>query len=488
MRYILLILCSLQMHCLNAQNIDISSGSVFDGEPFVIVNPQNPQNIVVAWMGYKWLNKIVIKCSSSFDGGYSWSQAIDMGHFQEGFTSADPSMAFGKNGDLFLAYVDYNKEDAVGGVFIRKSEDGGLSWQQQVKVIDMDADPAKKPIDRPWLAIDTSDGVYQGNIYVSTMNAKGAQAQFHPYLSHSLDDGQTWQPWRYVDGPGWYSGSLIMQPMPTPIISSQGGISIIYPSWVFGQNFLPQYLLANSTDGGDTFNYSAVFESGQGVNDSLAKKGYLLKSNPVNPQNMVFVYLSKQFGDADVFLVETTDGGNSWSDALRLNDDEIASGKMQDMLWASYDFDGDLIVCWRDRRNSPDTGYIAASEFYAAFRDKDSLNFSANFSLSDSIVSYHDILSLSGNDFMCIDLKDDTLNAVWGEARGDQSLNIWFQRMDVDDGIVSLVRRIAYETVGPLVFPVPADNYLNIGSRNVISFQLYDLSGRMLLKRANNGD
>jgi hypothetical protein len=476
------------MICLNAQNVNISGGSVFDGEPFVIVNPQNPQNIVIAWMGYKWLNKIVIKSRSSFDGGDSWSQAIDMGHDQDGFTSADPSMAFDKSGNLFLTYVDYNKEEAVGGVFIRKSSDGGLTWQQQVKVIDMDDDPAKKPIDRPWVAIDTSDGVYQGYIYVTTMNAKGAQAQFHPYLSRSFDGGQTWEPWSYIDDIDWYSGSIIMQPMPTPIVSSQGGLSIIYPSWVFTQNFLPQYLLANSTDGGDTFAYNTVFESDQGVSDSLAKKGYLIKSNPVDPQNMVFVYLSKQFGDADIVLIETTDGGNSWSDAIRLNDDEAASGKMQDMLWASYDIDGDLIVCWRDRRNSPDTGYIAASEFYAAFRDKDSVNFSSNFSLSDSIISYHDILSLSGNDFMCIDLKNDTLNAVRGEARDDQSLNIWFQRMDVDEGIVSLVRKIANESVGPLVYPVPADNYFKIESKNINSFQLYDLNGSLLLNRANAGE
>ncbi|HAP02215.1 MAG TPA: hypothetical protein DCQ93_09860, partial [Bacteroidetes bacterium] len=35
-----------------AQDIDISNGNVFDGEPYIAVNPTNTQNMVIAWMGF----------------------------------------------------------------------------------------------------------------------------------------------------------------------------------------------------------------------------------------------------------------------------------------------------------------------------------------------------------------------------------------------------------------------------------------------------
>ena len=462
-----------------AQNQDISSGQVFDGEPFVAVNPQNNQHIVVAWMGFKWLNKVVIKTRYSLNGGGSWGDAVDMGHMVDGYTSADPSVAFDNSGNLFLTYIDYNKDEDIGGVYIRKSLDGGQSWGNAVLVIEMNSDPGKMAIDRPWMAIDTSGGSTDGNIYITTMNAGGAEAGYNPYLSRSLDGGVTWEQWKYIDAEDWMAGTLLKQPMPTPAVASDGTLNIVYPSWVITQNFLPQYFHAVSDDGGDSFSYNLVFESANNVSDNKAKKGYLLRCNPVNPDNMVFLFLSDVEGDADVFLLETLDAGASWSEPLRLNDDEVGNGKMQDMLWASYDLDGDLIVAWRDRRNATDDGFEAASGFWATVRRVDSLEFSTNFRLSDSLVDYNAILANAGNDFMCIDLKQDTLNAAWGEVREGESLNIWFQRMAIPGGAISSVSKIAEEKIIVKLYPNPTENQLFIEAEDIFGIEFYDVDGRL---------
>ncbi|VAX17398.1 hypothetical protein MNBD_IGNAVI01-1196 [hydrothermal vent metagenome] len=33
------------------QNQNLSDGNIFDGEPFIAVDPLNPQHMVVAWTG-----------------------------------------------------------------------------------------------------------------------------------------------------------------------------------------------------------------------------------------------------------------------------------------------------------------------------------------------------------------------------------------------------------------------------------------------------
>jgi len=77
---------------LYAQNINISNGAAFEGEPFIAMNPNNNQHLVVAWMGFKLGQEIIIKTRTTFDGGQSWSNTSEMSHLQAGYGSADPSL------------------------------------------------------------------------------------------------------------------------------------------------------------------------------------------------------------------------------------------------------------------------------------------------------------------------------------------------------------------------------------------------------------
>jgi len=78
-------------------NTNISNGLLFDGEPYLAINPTNNQNLVAAWMGIKLTNglfKVAIKTKASFDGGTTWSAVNSLPHFGATYGSADPSMAF----------------------------------------------------------------------------------------------------------------------------------------------------------------------------------------------------------------------------------------------------------------------------------------------------------------------------------------------------------------------------------------------------------
>ncbi|MBK6963505.1 MAG: hypothetical protein IPH20_06030 [Bacteroidales bacterium] len=470
----------------SAQNINLSGGSIFDGEPYLAINPQNPRHLVVAWMGYVFLNRIMIKTRVSFDGGTTWSSAQNTPHFAAGYTSADPSLAFDDNGNVFLSLIDHDADLFSGAVYVRKSQDGGISWGNPVEVINYNSDPGKIPIDRPWISIDRSGGENNGNIYITTTNASGASGPpYHPYFIRSTDNGESFGPWRFADTTGWLSGSLVKKPMPAPEVTSDGTFHCAYPSYVITQNILPRFILASSENAGTGFTYNTLAASASAiaVTDTSAKKGYLLRANPGNPLHLAFFHLSNENGDADVYFRESSDGGSTWSEGVRVNDDPVANGRMQDLVWAAFDTDGDLVATWRDRRNAPDTGYAASYEIYGAVRLKNSQTFSANFRISELSVPFDNILLENGNDFMSTCLLNDTISAAWGDTR-DGKLNIWFQRMTLN-GVMVSVQQIAQEELPRIRVFQTGVNTLIIEADGIKKYSLLNATGKVL-RRADN--
>ena len=183
------------------QNVNISRGNVFDGEPFLAINPNNSQHMVIAWMGWVNLtNRFQIKIKTSFDGGQTWSPQTNLPHAVSGYSSADPCLEFDHLGNVFVSYIDFTgvNPPVTGGVYISKSIDGGLTWGTSTVVITTSYDGTKWPIDRPWMAIDNSTGPHQGNIYITSFNLNRLNPPFNPYLSVSYDNGSTFSS-KYAD-------------------------------------------------------------------------------------------------------------------------------------------------------------------------------------------------------------------------------------------------------------------------------------------------
>ncbi len=495
MKKIIILICfSIQSVFVFGQNQNISNGNVFDGEPYLSINPNNPQHLVVAWMGWVDLaNQIKIKLKTSFDGGQTWSLATELPHIVSTYTSADPSVEFNKNGDVFVCYVDFTGTDppVTGGVYLCKSTDGGLTWGTPTEVINTSFDGTKWPIDRPWLEIDRSSGANQNNIYVTTMNLNRTNPSFNPYLSVSVNGGNTFTT-KYLDAPSWLAGSTNPLPMSSPSVTASGVFLGSYPSYEVSQSLYPQYFLASSTNGATTFSYTTILSLTDPIPLSSfpsAKKGQLLIANPINSNHLAFIFLRTINGDLDVFFMETFDLGVSWSSSLKINDDPIGNNIMQDLVWADFDADGDIIISWRDRRNSIEGTYQTPTEIWAAYRDKDAIQFSPNFQITNEAVPYNSILENSGNDFMCIKLQDDFLNAVWGDTRNEY-LNIWFQRMDIDGTVLS-TQQISSEKIQEIfIYPNPSVTtvYIESKSKDLKKVTVYNLKGEKLVsKRNKNG-
>jgi hypothetical protein len=485
------ILLVLTNFVAQGQNINLSNGFVFEGEPFLSVNPQNSQHLVLAWMGYDHPYKVAIYYRVSFDGGNIWSTKTKIQQSNNVFSAADPTMDFDDQGNVFLAYCEFVNPPVTtdsGGIFIRKSTNGGLTWNPSVKVMDLNSDIGKKAIDRPWLRIDRSGGVNNGNIYITSMNMKGVTTTpFNPYLHRSFDGGNTWVQWKYLDAANWLAGIWIPHPVPTPDISGNGKFHAVYPSYVFTQSPYIQYIHVYSSDGGNTLSHNSVFFDITNANDTLSKKGYLLRANPSDTNHLVLFHISNDNGDLDIFMRESQNEGVSWSNALRINDDPIANNRMQDLVWADFDDDGDLFVAWRDRRNAPDSTFTTSSEIWGAIKWKDSTVFSPNFLISDSLVPYDTILgATSGNDFMSVQFANDTIYSVWGSNR-DGALNIWFQKMTFS-GTTSIIHINQELNNDILIYPNPASGIIHINTNNekIKSIKLFNVQGQLIQEYFTN--
>lgn len=485
--HLILISFLLIVSSLFGQNQNVSNGNIFDGEPYLSINPINSQHMVVAWMGYLPFTNMLIKTKVTFDGGQTWSNMNSISHTNAAYGSADPSIDFDNSGNVFLSYIDFSSSVGSGAVYVVKSTDGGLNWGTSVEVINTQSDAGKYPIDRPWMSIDRSGGINDGNIYITTMspNVFGIiPPPYRPYFMFSSNGGNSFSTWQYLDSTKWLVGNTIPQPMATNCVTSNGTFHAIYPSYLISQSFFARFIIASSSNSGSSFTYNTVLNSTSGISDTLPKKGYLLRSNPSDENHLAFFYLDITHGDIDIFMRESFDEGVNWSTATRINDDPIANNRMQDLVWADFDYDGDLVVSWRDRRNGIDSTYTTSSEIWGAVRSKDSTSFSDNFQISDNSVAYDTILSFSGNDFMCIKLVNDTLSAVWGDTRNGK-LNIWFQRMSMT-GLILSTQQISSENVPNIkIFPNPSVSNVTIEGENLNKIIVINENGTVVLVQQN---
>ncbi|HEV2246179.1 MAG TPA: sialidase family protein, partial [Terriglobia bacterium] len=161
-------------------------------EPSVAINPRNPQQVVVAY-------QTGARIAFSEDGGTNWSAARDTMP-RNYAVSGDVSVAYDNNGHAFLCYIAFDKlgtEEYWGhnatrnGVFVRRSLDGGMTWQQPaVPVVEHATKPGIPFEDKPYIVADNTKGPYAGNLYVGWTQFTLTQSVV--LLSRSQDDGATW--------------------------------------------------------------------------------------------------------------------------------------------------------------------------------------------------------------------------------------------------------------------------------------------------------
>jgi hypothetical protein len=330
----------------------------YSSEPSVTINPANPQQVVVAY-------QVPVSIAYSTDAGAHWEHAADIApkNFK---VSGDVSVAFDNHGHPILCYIGFNKLGTfnywghaanTNGIFVRRSLDGGKTWERPPIVI---TEQQKKPgiplEDKPYIVADTSRGRYAGNLYIAWTRWSLVDSRI--VLSRSTDDGKTWStPMEIDQHPGLPrddNDSL------EGFDGAVGADSTLYAVWSYGDNIQ----FTTSRDGGKSFsrvkNILHTAPMMFAVQDFERANGFPqiavdARSGDYKHAHLYLTWSDYRNGDIDVFCSSSQDGGKKWSAPVRVNDDPIYDGADQFYQWLTVDpTSGAVSIIFYDRRGDPE--------------------------------------------------------------------------------------------------------------------------------------
>lgn len=176
-------------------------------EPYLAVNPTNPDNMIAAWHQDRWSTGAAqgVGAAYTMDGGSTWTfvnipftrcsggTPRSAGDFER---ASDPWVSFGPDGTAH--YMALVTDDTVNenGMATARSTDGGVTWSQPVII---KKNPAQDRVfaslfhDKNSITADPSD---PDVVYATwTLFRRGVTALL---VSRSTDGGSTWGPARPV--------------------------------------------------------------------------------------------------------------------------------------------------------------------------------------------------------------------------------------------------------------------------------------------------
>ncbi len=338
------------------------------------------------------------------NGGQTWSVTTPSG-------IGDPAATYDGTGNAYFAQLSTGTcpDPAV----VSHSSDGGATWGAQVTALS-DADPSNHFIDKEWITADRTPGSpHFGRVYVTASSFYapgcnlGAYIDDREVIAYSDNQGATWStPVTLSDA------SHDQDQFTNPVAASDGTlyVSFQYQNCTYNcSSSIPMYqMIAKSTDGGVSFSPS-ITVTGQPITPTGAFSGgyqYLYASSPssgfrhndqeilgVSPTNpnevyslwtdgrfdTTFVYNSVTGRHADIVFSRSTDGGQTWSAPIKVNDTPNGDGTDQFFPWMDVGSDGTIHASWMDRR----AGGYTYREYYAQSTDG-GLTWSANIPVADT--------------------------------------------------------------------------------------------------------
>ncbi|MCC6723626.1 MAG: exo-alpha-sialidase [Saprospiraceae bacterium] len=334
------------------QNILIHEGPN-PKEPAICMNTKNVNELVAGANGDNFYY--------SHDGGWTWSKGK--------LTSSwgvwgDPCIVADTSGNFYYSHLSNTGGETgwLDRIVIQKSTDGGASWSDgSFTGLNEDKDQ-----DKPWMAFDAASGsLYVAWTEFDKYGSDLTENRSRILCSVSTDGAETWSEPVVVSQ---YSGDCIDDDHTVegavPAIGPNGEV---YTAWSLndtiwfdrsldgGQIWLAQDIPISRQEGGWKFNVP-------GLNRC---NGFPVTACDRNTGTIYVNWSDKRngFDDTDVWLSKSTDGGNTWSAPVRVNNDP--PGKHNFLTWMAVDqVTGHLFFVFYDRRDYDDwqTGvYLAYS-------------------------------------------------------------------------------------------------------------------------------
>jgi hypothetical protein len=353
-------------------------------EPWVEVNPTNPNNAIATWQQDRWSNGGArgLLTAYTMDGGATWGTTF--AHFStcSGGTAAnggnyerasDPWVTFSPNGVAYQISLSVNLfSDPATAILVSKSTDGGATWSEPITVI---RDPSgEAPFlfnDKESITADPNDSRFVYAIwdrlrFPSDRPNFNAQHAFSfrgdTMFSRTTDGGVTWEPARAIDMPQKLIGTIGHQIVVEPTGELIDLFTMIQGS---GKNQPGSSLaMMRSTDHGATWSapevihkirFDGAFDPDTGL--PIRAEGFVpeVAVDP-NNGNLYATWQDIRFAGVDqIAFSMSDDGGDTWSDPIKVSQTPSSADVANEQAWVpavAVGADGTIAVTYYDFRNN----------------------------------------------------------------------------------------------------------------------------------------
>ncbi len=280
----------------------------------------------------------------------------------------------------------------VQGCVVIKSTDHGINWTTPVEAI--------SGIDKNWLACDQTSGPYSNYIYTTMTASNGGR------LARSTDQGASFNTmWTFE--PQTLPGMMVCVGPQDDI--DGGTIHVVTNS---GDPFQSVYSFYCSKDGGETFEFlsSQSFAGYVGTDvggrhsvNNMRTRPYpfITADNSQGPfrGRLYLVYASNNppgnGNKPDIFCRYSDNDGESWSEAMTVNDDFPSTfhSQFHPIPWCGTET-GILYIQWMDSRDTPTSD---SALIYATYSADGGLTFKKNQAISNEKMPIDCITCPGGN-------------------------------------------------------------------------------------------
>ena len=343
------------------ENFRIHPSNVSQTEVFIVTHPSNPDIMFVA------CNTIIFNpffvsegCYATTNGGNSWYGSDTCKGAPITLHGGDPGITINKDGTFILTRRGFSP-----GLFSHYSTNYAMTWSNQKTITNDDLERATMTSD-----VHPSSQFY-GRSYA-------AYVKFAPPFPLNLtvtnDGGVSWSTPAQINNPIQRSsgGDITMGP-DGKVYVCWAGVTSVSP---FTEDFVG---VAYTTNGGSNWQKTENAFDMNGINGLLTQKGNIRVNGLPNiaidttggPRHGWIYIITTQKNlapagsDPDIILNRSTDGGQSWSAGIRVNQDPLNDGKIQYFPAVHVDKTGGLNVIFYDDRNttSDSSGvFLARSE------------------------------------------------------------------------------------------------------------------------------
>lgn len=469
------------------QNVLISNNNS-PNETSIMINPFN-SNIIVA--GSNILYNPSISTSAyyfSTNSGLNWNGGNLISSIAK--PHGDPVILVDINGNFYyLGNTNYGiPPPNLDKLLIQKSTDNGATWSDGTAL----ALNSPKMDDKPWGCIDLTNSIYRNNIYVTNTvfdlyGSHAPQDSTNIMFYRSTDEGATFTTAKRLNkiaGNCYDNSNTVEGAM--PCIGPNGEIFVSW-SGQLGIEF------TSSTDGGVTWPETNIHAA-----DQVGGWGGQNFVNPINNfpvivcdissgphRGTIYInFIDQRSGDADqdVWLIKSADGGNSWSQPKRVNNDP--PGKNQFLTWLDIDrVTGYLYFVFYDKRNYSNTGPYA--DIFIA-RSTDGGETFQNLKINSSTIRVFNIFG----EYISISAYNNKIRPMWTNSDDVGHTSVWTAIVDTFlIGIVPISTEIPnsfelfqnypnpFNPVTKIKFDIPT-GILNKGLQALVQIKVYDITGR----------